>query len=153
MGNQTRVDAQRAALSGLGVIADIDPDVWRTVRALESGNTTLRIADAPLRSAATMRRVDDWMSRHRATARRCSIEPLRGLVRASCEMPIMPNDWWTLPDRAVAERLPSGAWDTVPSAVNDLISVRLRQRFDPAGILNPRILGEANRAGRMSIAT
>ena len=142
-GNRTRVDAQRAVLAGLGAMDDVDPAIWRTVRALDAGNTTLRIADAPLRSAGTMRRVDEWLAAHQATQACCSLEPLRGLVRVSCELPVVPDTPFTLPHRAVAERLPEGAWASVPTAVNDLISARLRQQFDPAGILNPGILGES----------
>ncbi len=150
-GNRTRVDAQRAVLAGLGTIADVDPTIWRDVRALERGNTALRVADAPLRSGATLRHIDEWLTAHHATLVRSSLEPLRGLVRVSCELPNMNGNWPSLPNRAIAERLPPGAWHSVPSAVNDQISVRLREQFDPAGILNPGLLGET--ADSMSVST
>jgi len=152
-GNRKRVDAQRSMLAELGELTAVDQDVWQTVRSLESGNSTLRVLDAPLHAARTMRRIDDWISMHGASQTYSILEPLRGLVRVSCALPITTGDGWSLPERAIAERLPAALWGSVPCAVNDTISARLRRQFDPAGILNPGILGEPAIAERMSVAT
>jgi len=152
-GNRKRVDAQRSMLGELGELTAVDRDVWDTVRSLDSGNTTLRVTDAPMHAASTMRRIDDWMSMHGASDAYSILEPLRGLVRVSCALPATTGDGWSLPERAIAERLPAPLWGSVPCAVSDHISARLREQFDPAGILNPGILGEPAVAERMSIAT
>ncbi len=142
-GNRARVDAQRSALSGLGAVSVVDSAIWQTIRTLESGNTVLRITDAPLRTSGTWRRVETWRTNRQATQVCTVIEPLRGAVRISCQTEATGNPPWSIPERAIVERLPAQAWTAVPSAVNDRISQRLRQSFDPAGILNPGILGEA----------
>ena len=41
----------------------------------------------------------------------------------------------------VAETLPPAAWNTLPAAADDRLSRGIRAAFDPAGILNPGILG------------
>ena len=148
-GNRARVDAQRAVLSELGELAIVDPAVWRTVRSLDTGNATLRISDAPMRAAGTTRRLDDWLATHGAQQPHVIIEPLRGLVRISCTLPDAIGVSWSLPDRAIAERLPAQAWSAVPCAVSDRISAQLRRQFDPARILNPGILGEPTAAQRV----
>lgn len=42
----------------------------------------------------------------------------------------------------VAETLPAAGWAAVPCMVDDRLSRGVRAAFDPAGILNPGILGE-----------
>jgi FAD/FMN-containing dehydrogenase len=44
--------------------------------------------------------------------------------------------------RQVGEALPEGAWRAVPGTAGNDLSRRLRAAFDPAGILNPGIMGE-----------
>ena len=152
-GNSKRVDAQRSILGELGALTDVDPHVWQSVRSLEGGNATLRITDAPMNAASTMRRLDEWLATHGATQTHSILEPLRGLVRVSFELPDIAPDGWALPPRAIAERLPARLWNSVPCAVSDHISMRLRRQFDPAGIFNPGILGEPTNATGMSLAT
>lgn len=151
-GNRTRVDAQRRALADIGPLSLVDTAVWRTIRTCDTGDTTLRITDAPLSSATTWRQADTWLAAHGATNVRTVLEPLRGAIRVSCASAVTPGASWSPPDRAIAERLPRGAWDAVPCAVNDRIAQRLREAFDPAGILNPGILGEASRVGAATTA-
>ena len=139
MGNRIRVDAQRAALATLGDVITVDPAVWRSVRTLDTGNTTLRLTDAPSRSAATLESLSSWCAMHHSTDVRMVIEPLRGTVRLSCHLP--DNTHTTLPPRALPERLPFTLWHVIPSPIADTISQRLRGMFDPVNILNPRILG------------
>ena len=148
-GNRARVDAQRNALAELGAVSIVESAIWQTIRTLETGNTVLRVTDAPLKTSGTWRRVETWRTNRRATQVCTVMEPLRGAVRVSCQTDATDNPPWTIPERAIAERLPSQAWTAVPSAVNDQISQRLRQAFDPAGILNPGILGEATAAVAM----
>ena len=141
-GNRHRVNAQRHALATLGRVVHVDGAVWRTVRTLEAGNTVLRITDAPLRTATTFRRVEKWVGEVQGTHVSTIIEPMRGAIRVSCRH-ALENPSWSLPEHAIAEQLPVHAWGHVSSAVNDNISQRLRQAFDPRHILNPGILGEA----------
>ncbi len=148
-GNRARVDAQRSALAGLGAVSVVESAIWHTIRTLETGNTVLRITDAPLRMSATWRRLEIWRTKRQATQVRTVMEPLRGALRVSCQTDATEHPPWSIPERAIVERVPSQAWTAVPSAVNDRISQRLRQAFDPAGILNPGILGEATSAVAM----
>ena len=142
-GNRTRVNAECSALAALGPVSLVDGAVWRTIQTLESGNTTLRITDSPLRTPDTWRQLDSWVTERRATNVNSIVEPLRGALRVSCELVAANNAAWSLPERATPERLPVDAWASVPCAVNDHISQRLRLAFDPAGILNAGILGAA----------
>jgi FAD/FMN-containing dehydrogenase len=44
----------------------------------------------------------------------------------------------------IFERLPAGLWaELAPSPVRDRLSRSVKERFDPAHVLNPGVLGEA----------
>ena len=94
-------------------LTTVDPEVWQTVRSLERGNVTLRVTDAPMNAARTIRRLDEWSAAHGATQVQSILEPLRGLVRVSCKLPDIAPDGWSLPERAIAERLPARLWHSV----------------------------------------
>jgi glycolate oxidase FAD binding subunit len=143
MGNSARVSAQQRALAELGDVTEISSDVWESVRALDDGELTFRLQDAPSRTSATWRRASSWLESHRADARVVS-EPLRGVVRVMGTIDDAAHRSFELPQRAIAERLSARAWASQRSAVNDAISQRLRTAFDPTGILNPGILGAEN---------
>ncbi|MBL0169293.1 MAG: FAD-binding protein [Gemmatimonadaceae bacterium] len=145
-GNRTRVDAVRRALATLGAVAIVDGSVWRTIRAMDIADTTMRVTDAPLQSARTWHHIDAWSSANGIGPRHTLIEPLRGAVRLSCQLRSTPATPFTLPEHAIAERLPRDAWPSVPSAVDDRISRRLRQVFDASAIFNRGILGETRDA-------
>jgi len=155
-GNRTRVHAIRQALAVLGDLVPVDVAVWDAVRTLESGNTTIRSSDAPSRMGDTWQHVSTWMAQHRAREVHTIIEPLRGALRMSGKCADNNGDvdsaadadggtgdvrGWRLPARALAERLPVEAWGAQPSSIDDVISQRLRTTLDPAGVLNPGILG------------
>jgi glycolate oxidase FAD binding subunit len=143
-GNRTRVDAQRRALGAIGAVVPVDSVAWRTLRAFESGNTTVRASRAPSSTAHTLRDLVDWSTRHQATQRRTVIEPMRGAIRMSCAVADADGANWSLPIGGIAERLPATAWTRVAAAVDDPISTRLRDTMDPSRILNRGILGEAS---------
>jgi len=71
----------------------------------------------------------------------------RGVVR--CIVPAPSSDavdraiaaCATLPATVIFERLPDSAWPRVPHALHGRLAPRIRQTFDPDGILNPGILG------------
>lgn len=148
-GNRTRVHAIRQALAVLGDLVPVDVAVWDAVRTLESGNTTIRSSDAPSRMGETWQQISTWMAQHRAREVHTIIEPLRGALRMSGDCAESASDIgagnardWRLPARTLAERLPAEAWGAQPSSIHDVISQRLRAALDPAGVLNPGILGE-----------
>lgn len=143
-GNATRVGAIRAALSVLGSTAIVDTSVWNTIRSLDHGDTTLRISDAPSRLSAQIGKLNRWIDAAGATRSRIIVEPLRGAVRVSMHSNSTQLLSDTLPNRAIAERLPAHAWRSQPSLVAERISSRLLETFDRAGILNPGILGDAH---------
>ena len=139
MGNRIRVDAQRAALATLGDVTEVDPTVWRSVRTLDTGNTTVRLTNAPSRVTQTAQSLSSWCATNHGTNPRLVIEPLRGNVRLSCNL--SDNTHAPLPPRAIPELLPATLWPLITSSIADTISQRLRGMFDPASILNPQILG------------
>ncbi len=142
VGNRVRAGAIRDALSALGAPMAVAPTIWNTVRAMESGNTTFRLSSPVSRLTVTSRALADWCARVGAHDVTTVIDPMRGTIRVSCQV-----EGATLPPRAIAERMPLSMWTAHPVAADDDLSRQLRARFDPAGLLNPGIFGEA-RASR-----
>ncbi len=144
VGNRARVEAQRRALSTLGDVTTVDTASWHAIRSLERGNTTVRVTDAPQRTAGTLRRVSTWMEHADASPNSIIVEPMRGAVRVACDLPASSERTdVSLPARTIAERLPSPLWASQASAGGDPISRQLRERFDPAGLLNPGLFDSA----------
>ncbi|MDE3127945.1 MAG: FAD-binding protein [Gemmatimonadota bacterium] len=148
-GNAESMRAQRDAVAALGAATPVDGAVWSAMRGADvSGDAVWRLSRGPARFA------DCWRD---AAARlapfagaRLQGSPLRGIVRCVVPCDTIP----AAPDGAlagalarpavgtlVAETLPDGAWAQVPCPVNDRLSRGARAAFDPAGILNPGILG------------
>ncbi len=142
MGNRARVDAMRTALSALGDTLVVDPEVWHTVRTLDIGDTTLRSTDAPSRTGARWSALHQWLETQQPTRTHMIIDPLRGAIRTSFHSAPSLSSAWTLPERTTVERAPASVWPSIPSPVNDVLSQRIRERFDPAHRLNPGIWGE-----------
>ena len=144
LGNRTRVDAMRAALGALGDTQIVDSAIWRAVRTTDTGNVSLRLSDAPLRTGITWQHADAWLDAQAIRDARVIVEPLQGAIRLSGTLSADSSTntgSLTLPPRTIIERLPTSAWSTVPVPARDHIAEHLRATFDPAGILNPGILG------------
>ncbi|MEI6740005.1 MAG: FAD-binding protein [Gemmatimonadaceae bacterium] len=142
-GNHAAVAAQEEALATVGPVTRVPSAMWRTVRGLDADRAVVRQTQAPLQTAATMEALHRWCVAQGASDIQLLGDPLRGTVRCSATLPAHPTTPAStpLPPGVIAERLPMAWWDHVPSAVGDPISQRLQQRFDPAGVLNPGILG------------
>ena len=144
MGNATRVEAQRVALSTLGPIVDASDDVWRLVRSLDDRTLAFNLSGAPMNTSATWHRADAWLASHRAQANVVT-DPYRGTVRVMSASSALANHLFDLPASAIAEHLPVGVWESQRVHIHDPISTQLRRVFDPANILNRGILGDAMR--------
>ncbi len=146
-GNDADVGALRAALGALGDVADVSPDVWTRVRAIEpSGATVLRLSAPPAQLAGT------W-----SAARAIAARVPGGIVHATCSRGvvriILPSTNETSLRAALShsfggtriyERLPADLWaELAPSPASDRLSRGVKRAFDPAQVLNPGILGDA----------
>jgi glycolate oxidase FAD binding subunit len=148
-GNGEAVQAQRHQLAALGEVRDAPDLAWDTLRAPEpTGTAVVRLSHLASRFAET------WFEAVRlveAFSGYCHGDPGRGVVR--CVFPIDPDDDVERVHRSLStpfvgtrvfERLPAALWALVaPSAVADGLSRRIKRAFDPANVLNPGILGEA----------
>ncbi len=144
-GNDTVVEAQRAALAAFGDVHATADDRWDALRIVEpSAAAVMRLSRAPASF------VGCWgaaLSLHPAIMAHGS--PGRGVVR--CILPVGdPRDALRLVEKArrfrgsvIVERLPATAWEqaVVPSAMDDRLSRAVKERFDPMHVLNPGILG------------
>lgn len=146
-GNREAVRAQRAALRELGDARDIDTAFWDSLRAAEPERALV------FRFSALPARIQQTWAEAMSIASQCDgtmvhANPVRGIVR--CIVPASDG----APARVAAafqratettrlgERLPADVWPAIaaPTAGGDL-PARIKQRFDPRGILNPGILG------------
>jgi glycolate dehydrogenase FAD-binding subunit len=126
-GNAAAVAAQREALAG----DRVPDDVWTALRAVEpAGAPVWRCSTTPARFAALWAALPPDVMAH-AT-------PSRGVIRCIGGNPSQLTTSATL----IGERLPPEAWSRLgPGRVHDRLSIGIKQKFDPAGILNPGILG------------
>jgi glycolate oxidase FAD binding subunit len=153
-GNAALVAAQRSTLAALGDPVDVDAGVWPRLRAVEPrAAAVLRLSARPTALAALC--AEPFSPAAGAFALLAHASVSRGVVRA-----ILPGDTgFGLPrpggsgdgaaPTVVVERLPAALWPTLgarlaPGGARDPLSRRVRAAFDPAGILNPGILGESD---------
>ncbi|HJU69264.1 MAG TPA: FAD-binding protein [Gemmatimonadaceae bacterium] len=143
-GNSASIRAQRNVLATLGDVREAPTDAWSVVRAAEpSAAIVARLSTVPSRVA------DVWTQAREATASVSDAALIgsigRGIVRC-----ILPDDAHEAA-RSLArcdatvifERLPGPLWtELAPSPVGDRLSRSVKQRFDPAHVLNPGLLGE-----------
>lgn len=155
-GNATLVAAQRGSLAALGDVAEAGADVWARLRAAEPrAAVVLRRAAPPTALAALC--AEPFSPAAAAFGLLAHASVGRGVLRM-----ILPGDTGfglpsldaprgasgiSAPQSLVVERLPVRLWPTLgarlaPGRARDPLSRRLRAAFDPAGILNPGILGE-----------
>lgn len=164
-GNADSVRAQRAALGFAGNITTVPASTWNVLRVCEPEHAmVMRISMPPSRLAecwVAARHVTRAMlpdatpeatrdpTRVAAGARPALMHGTveRGVVR--CIVPAPSSDavdrtiaaCATLPATVIFERLPDSAWPRVAHALRGRLAPRIRQTFDPDGILNPGILG------------
>jgi glycolate oxidase FAD binding subunit len=151
-GNEALVAAQRATLATLGDSADMDASVWRQLRASDGvGTAVVRVSCLPaaLPRVGAPLLVDGGLPE----GARVSMTLMRGIVRctlASSALGDLPEVLAGAPDvggvklTRVWERLPAPRWlGLAPSVVRDRLSLRVREAFDLARVLNPGILGES----------
>jgi glycolate oxidase FAD binding subunit len=148
-GNEPLVKAQRDALGAVGDVAEINAEVWPTLRAAEPSNSSVvRLSSAVARFA------DTW-----TTAERVAGIVSGGFAHATLQRSVarvvLPNGANGLASGAaealrsitretrIFERLPASEWQSLaPSATTDKLSHGIRTAFDPDRLLNPGILGE-----------
>lgn len=147
-GNMESVTAQRAALLELGQPFDVSPDAWTTLRAAEKpGSIVFRLSRHPSEMGAT------WEEASRVvqgiSGALLHATPSRGVVRS-----IVPQIGenvarlatalaTSMQSKRIGERMPDQLWATTfPARSMTGIGGRLKQAFDPRGVLNPGILGE-----------
>ena len=150
-GNEALVAAQQASLTSIGDVAEIDPALWTRLReSAPAGSAMVRLSCLP----ASVPRVFAPLLVRDALPPGCaaSVTLFRGVMR--CSVPVgalgtLPPALTGAPDVGGArltriwERLPSTLWSGLaPSAVTETLSRRVREAFDPSGILNPGVLGE-----------
>jgi glycolate oxidase FAD binding subunit len=150
-GNEALVAAQQASLASIGDVAVMDTQFWTRLRESEPpGSAMLRLSCLP---ASTPRVVAPLLVRD-ALPPECaaSVTLSRGVMR--CRVPVvalgtLPPALTGAPDVGGArltriwERLPATHWSSLaPSVVTESLSRRVREAFDPSGILNPGVLGD-----------
>jgi len=148
-GNRAAVNAQRAAMESHGGAREVDAAVWDRLRTVEDSvdqrPTVVRLSCLPQRLAET------WSEAHavldtingacmHATPSlgiiRCILPRSAGLVEVERLTHLRADP------TVIFERLPHDGWDLLsPSVIADRISQRVKNAFDPLGILNPGIMG------------
>jgi glycolate oxidase FAD binding subunit len=146
-GNEPLVRAAERAVAELGTAVVVEPTVWERLRTSEPADVAVMRLGAlpaelgPLWSRVTRTIADGGGACHATIA--------RGVIR--CILPARTNEEITAlrgmmkelhaPGSRIAERLPRGLWQDVPSAVGDALSSEVHRTFDPDRVLNPGILG------------
>jgi len=148
-GNAAAVSAQRTAIGSLGGAREMDEGIWERIRLVESSFAQTPIV---MRLSCLPQRVAETWNEARAIADSAAgavmhATPSLGIIR--CVLP--GNTPLSLIERlaglgssptVIFERLPHDAWQRLsPSVAGDRISQRVKNAFDPHGILNPGILG------------
>ncbi|HEU4993294.1 MAG TPA: FAD-binding protein [Gemmatimonadaceae bacterium] len=151
-GNEKSVKGQLEALSVLGDRKDVEPSVWETLRSMEPAAAAVwRWSRLPSVFGET------WNAADRATRQLkggalMHGNPARGVVRvlaatnagvSAAELTRAAIELQAIGRGTVAiERLPRDAWPLLePTIAQDALSRALRDKYDPARVLNTGILG------------
>jgi glycolate oxidase FAD binding subunit len=143
-GNATSIRAQRQVLQTLGDASEVAPEVWRAARSVEPGAAVVaRLSSLPSRIASVWTQARETTAATAGAVLTASLG--RGVLR--CVLPHDARDAARELARCDAsvifERLPADLWsELAPSAAADRLSRNVRDRFDPARVLNPGVLGE-----------
>ncbi|MGQ0714588.1 MAG: FAD-binding oxidoreductase [Gemmatimonadaceae bacterium] len=143
-GNRASVRAQRGVLERLRPLREVDGGVWRTLSALEPADAIVaRLSSLSTRIATVWDQARDAVASERSAMVIASLG--RGVVR--CVLPATAEEAARKLARCEAsvtfERLPAALWsELAPSPTRDRLSRGVKERFDPAHVLNPGILGE-----------
>ena len=143
-GNAASVRAQRRVLEGFGSVEPTAPGIWNIIRAAEpSGAIVARVSTRPSRV------VDVCQSARQALARAVDAVMIASVGRgiARCILPGDAHEAARSLARCDAtvifEKLPASLWaELAPSPVRDRLSRSVKERFDPAHVLNPGLFGE-----------
>jgi len=147
-GNMESVAAQRTALLELGQPFDVPREAWSSLRTAEPGGAIVfRCSNRPSEVGSTWTeaiRIVEGIPRAMVHA-----TPARGVVRcivpsgedtvARIESPLAGP----LQSKRIGERMPERLWSSAfPSQATTTAGIagRLKQAFDPRGVLNPGIL-------------
>jgi FAD/FMN-containing dehydrogenase len=146
-GNEPLVRAAEQSVAELGTPRGTDAAVWDRLRTSEpEGAAVVRLATTPSNlgalwndAAAVVDMGGGWAH---ATLH-------RGVVR--CILPSAPDDdsqslrsvmtALRSSGSRIVERQPASLWPGASSRIADALSTKIRQAFDPDGVLNPGILG------------
>ncbi len=151
-GNESAVRAQRSSLRELAGDAVVtDPAVWRVLRSAEpEAAIVVRFSARASEFAAVYADAREIAAAGDAYVH---ATPARGIARVV--IPLDAHDHARAVELSslaldrpvrgarICERLPADSWARVASPIADRLSRGIKQAFDPAGILNPGILGEA----------
>ncbi|MEO7965813.1 MAG: FAD-binding oxidoreductase [Gemmatimonadaceae bacterium] len=146
-GNEESMRAQRATLSSLGPVADVDTSIWDRLRATEPARSaTFRISRRPSELAALWSRSLDVLATHEDALLHANVE--RGVVRAILPESAPSDLSFTLMQlrqsgSLIGERLPEACWASLGADFSNALAHSARRAFDPAGILNPGIVAPA----------
>jgi glycolate oxidase FAD binding subunit len=136
-GNARSVAAQQDVLRSLGALEECSEDAWTRLREQPSAAASWRLSGLPSDfgktwSGAIMTVAGDSNALIHAN-------PARGVVRVlrANGSPTMPAGDMTL----IVEALGESAWASHKPTGGETLSTRIRNRFDPNGLMNPGILG------------
>lgn len=161
-GNAATVATQRATLSSRATVHEVDPALWHALRTSDGGGATVRLSAPPAHLARTITQAEHATSGAGLSDTRLQATPHRGIVRlampASSEpyesvlavlgqdhdarVAVVVQSLQAHAHRVLGERLPALAWNALPPAGRDPVSLRIRNAFDPHRIMNRGIFGE-----------
>ncbi|MFN8583065.1 MAG: FAD-binding protein [Gemmatimonadaceae bacterium] len=142
-GNRASVTAQQDALHGIARIEEVPDTIWNLLTASDPQHArSLRLSAEPTALARSWQDLDHRFGGDDVSMSACVLRGVTRLV-ASPTRDEHLSEWIRQRPQhltAVGERLPSQLWALLPAPTNAL-SVGIRRALDPAGILNPGILG------------
>lgn len=148
-GGPDAVSAQRTAVQTLGLTESVSTTVWDALRGIEPpGAAVARVSDLPARLADCWRLAGE-VGGAAPIRRHASVG--RGVVRVIAAAGDAPAVAALIHaaraggdaggPTVIAERLPRTAGPAPWSVPNAALARRVKQAFDPAGVLNPGLLG------------